>query len=474
MYRRIGKKSMMKETLELQKKAFIRHGPPTYDQRVDSLKRCIALIETHDDKIIEALNQDYKNRSHQEIRTSEIDQSIRNFNFTLKNLKKWMKPSKRSSSFGTDLMGAKTIMKPMPLGSVGVIAPWNFPIGMVFYPVASILAAGNRVMAKPSEFTPNTSEVIKEAVEKYFDKSEFAVFLGGPEVGAEFTALPLDHLLYTGSNNVAKKVLANTANNLVPTTLELGGKSPTIIAKDANLNLAAKRIMFVKTLNAGQICLSPDYIFLKKGLEEEFVKELKEIFKTFYPEGNENDYTSMVNNHHFNRMKSYIDDAKSKGAEVINLGAFDSEPKDTMTTKVLLNVDDSMEVMKNEIFGPLLPIMLYEDLSEVVDYINAHDHPLGLYFFGNRKSEQDYIINNTRSGGVTINDAMFHLMQSNLPFGGVGQSGYGYYFGYEGFLNFSNLRGIYYQTKSDAVLSVMRPPRGKAFGIFSKIMKKLS
>ena len=474
MYRRIGKKSMMKEILELQKKAFIRHGPPTYDQRVDSLKRCIALIETHDDKIIEALNQDYKNRSHQEIRTSEIDQSIRNFNFTLKNLKKWMKPSKRSSSFGTDLMGAKTIMKPMPLGSVGVIAPWNFPIGMVFYPVASILAAGNRVMAKPSEFTPNTSEVIKEAVEKYFDKSEFAVFLGGPEVGAEFTALPLDHLLYTGSNNVAKKVLANTANNLVPTTLELGGKSPTIIAKDANLNLAAKRIMFVKTLNAGQICLSPDYIFLKKGLEEEFVKELKEIFKTFYPEGNENDYTSMVNNHHFNRMKSYIDDAKSKGAEVINLGAFDSEPKDTMTTKVLLNVDDSMEVMKNEIFGPLLPIMLYEDLSEVVDYINAHDHPLGLYFFGNRKSEQDYIINNTRSGGVTINDAMFHLMQSNLPFGGVGQSGYGYYFGYEGFLNFSNLRGIYYQTKSDAVLSVMRPPRGKAFGIFSKIMKKLS
>ena len=474
MYRRIGKKSMMKETLELQKKAFIRHGPPTYDQRVDSLKRCIALIETHDDKIIEALNQDYKNRSHQEIRTSEIDQSIRNFNFTLKNLKKWMKPSKRSSSFGTDLMGAKTIMKPMPLGSVGVIAPWNFPIGMVFYPVASILAAGNRVMAKPSEFTPNTSEVIKEGVEKYFDKSEFAVFLGGPEVGAEFTALPLDHLLYTGSNNVAKKVLANTANNLVPTTLELGGKSPTIIAKDANLNLAAKRIMFVKTLNAGQICLSPDYIFLKKGLEEEFVKELKEIFKTFYPEGNENDYTSMVNNHHFNRMKSYIDDAKSKGAEVINLGAFDSEPKDTMTTKVLLNVDDSMEVMKNEIFGPLLPIMLYEDLSEVVDYINAHDHPLGLYFFGNRKSEQDYIINNTRSGGVTINDAMFHLMQSNLPFGGVGQSGYGYYFGYEGFLNFSNLRGIYYQTKSDAVLSVMRPPRGKAFGIFSKIMKKLS
>ena len=177
MYRGHGEKIMMRETLELQKKAFIKDGPPTYNQRVDSLKRCMALIETHDDKIIEALNQDYKNRSHHEIRTSEIDQSIRNFAFTLKNLKKWMKPSKRTPSFGTGLMGAKTIMKPMPLGSVGVIAPWNFPIGMVFYPAASILAAGNKIMATPSEFTPHTSQVMKEAVEKYFDKSEFAVFL---------------------------------------------------------------------------------------------------------------------------------------------------------------------------------------------------------------------------------------------------------------------------------------------------------
>ena len=222
--------------------------------------------------------------------------------------------------------------------------------------------------------------------------------------------------------------------------------------------------MFVKTLNAGQICLSPDYVFLKRGFEDKFINELKNVFADFYPDGNEDDYTSMVNDHHFNRMRSYIEDAKLKGAEVISLGDFDSEPKDTMTTKVLMNVDDSMQVMQDEIFGPLLPIMLYDELSEVVEYINAHDHPLGLYFFGNKKSEQDFVINNTRSGGVTINDTMFHLMQSHLPFGGVGPSGYGYYFGYEGFLNFSNLRGIYYQTKSDAVLSVMRPPRGKAFG----------
>ena len=215
----------MRETLDLQKKAFITNGQPSYNQRVDSLKRCIALLETHDEKIVEALNEDYKNRSETEIMTSEIVQSVRNLNFTIKNLKKWMKPSRRASSFMADMLGSKAVLQPSPLGTVGIIAPWNFPIGMIFYPAASVLAAGNRIMAKPSEFTPNTANLIKEAVGKYFDESEFAVFLGGPEVGSEFTALPLDHLLYTGSGNIAKKVVANAAKNLVPTTLELGGKS---------------------------------------------------------------------------------------------------------------------------------------------------------------------------------------------------------------------------------------------------------
>ena len=345
---------------------------------------------------------------------------------------------------------------------------------MVFYPTASVLAAGNRIMVKPSEFTPNTASLIKEAVGKYFDESEFAVFLGGPEVGAEFTALPLDHLLYTGSGAVARKVVANAATNLVPTTLELGGKSPTIISADADLKLAAKRIMFVKTLNAGQICLSPDYIMIKKGLEEKLVSELQQVFKSFYPESNTKDYTSMVNDHHHQRMHEYLQDAKEKGAKIHNLGEFDSNENNIMTTKVLLNVNDNMRVMQEEIFGPLLPVMVYEELSEVVDYINKHDHPLGLYFFGNNKSEQNFIINNTRSGGVTINDAMFHLMQSRLPFGGVGPSGYGHYHGHEGFLNFSNLRAIYYQTNSDSLFGALRPPRSKPFEMLSKVMKKLS
>lgn len=464
----------MRDILEIQKKAFIENGQPTYNQRLDSLKRCIALLETHDEQIIETLNEDFKNRSHHEIMTSEVIQSIRNLNFTIKNLKKWMKPMRRTPSFMAGMLGSKAYVEPSPLGSVGIIAPWNFPVGMVFYPAASVFASGNRIMAKPSEFTPQTAQLIKDAVAKYFDESEFAVVLGGPEVGAEFTRLPFDHLLYTGSGRVAKKVLANTAENLVPTTLELGGKSPTIIGKDADLALAAKRIMFVKTMNAGQICLSPDYVFLPKGKEEAFLAEVSKAFDEFYPEDNKSEYTSMVNETHFERMQAYLTDASEKGAKIHSLGNFDSVEQNTMTTKILMGVHDGMQVMQDEIFGPLLPVMLYDDIAEVINYVNAHDHPLGLYYFGKSKSEQQNVIKNTRSGGVTVNDAMFHIMQSELPFGGVGASGYGYYHGREGFMNFSNMRSVYYQTNNDSAFAMLRPPKNKSLGKLQNILKKLS
>ena len=464
----------MRHILEIQKKAFLENGQPTYNQRLDSLKRCIALLETHDEQIVETLNEDFKNRSHQEIMTSEVIQSIRNLNFTIKNLKKWMKPMRRTPSFMAGMLGSKAYLEPSPLGSVGIIAPWNFPVGMVFYPAASVLASGNRIMAKPSEFTPQTAQLIKDAVAKYFDESEFAVVLGGPEVGAEFTKLPFDHLLYTGSGRIAKKVLASAAENLVPTTLELGGKSPTIIGKDADMKLAAKRIMFVKTMNAGQICLSPDYVFLPKGEEEAFLTEVSKAFGEFYPDDNKNAYTSMVNETHYERMQNYISDAIEKGAKVHSLGNFDSAEKNTITTKILMDVNDGMKVMQDEIFGPLLPVMLYDDISEVINYVNAHDHPLGLYYFGKSQSEQQNVIKNTRSGGVTINDAMFHIMQSELPFGGVGASGYGCYHGREGFMNFSNMRSVYYQTNNDSAFAMLRPPKNKSLGKLQNILKKLS
>ena len=464
----------MRDILELQKKKFLSEGVPSYAVRIDRLNRCISLLREYEDKLVKAIKLDFKTRSSDEIKISEIDQSIRNITFTIKNLRKWMKPIRRRASFGAGFLGAKSIMQPSPLGTVGIIAPWNFPVGMIFYPAASIFASGNLIMAKPSEITAHTADLMKEAVAKYFDVTEFAICLGGARVGESFSKLHLDHLLYVGSNKIAKKVLLNSSKNLVPTTLELGGKSPTIISDDANLHLAAKRILFAKTLNAGQICLAPDYVFVKRGFENSLVNELKTVFHNFYPEKGQHDYTSMVNVDHFIRINACIEDAVSKGANVINLGKFDAKDQNLITTKVLLNVTSEMEVMKKEIFGPILPILSYENLEEVVNYINTHDRPLGLYFFGHRKKDHQYIIKNTRSGGVTFNDALFHLLQSRLPFGGVGESGYGCYHGFEGFLNFSNLKSIYYQTSHDIFLSLVRPPRGKYFKLVSRIMNKLS
>ena len=384
-----------------------------------------------------------------------------------------MQPQRRFSSLGTDLLGAKSFLQPSPLGTVGIIAPWNFPVGLIFYPLASIFAAGNRAMVKPSEITPATANIIKEGVEKYFDISELAVITGGPSVGERFSALKLDHLLFIGSNRVAKKVAAQAANNLVPTTLELGGKSPTIIGTNANMTLAAERILFSKTLNAGQICLSPDYIFVKKDQERNLISELQKAYSKFFPEPNSHNQTSMVNKLHLERMNSYLLDATKKGAKVNSLGKNDDLNKNMISTKVVTEVNDGMDVMKHEIFGPILPIMTYENISDVVDYINKNDNPLGLYYFGRSQSEQNFVIKKTRSGGVTVNDTMFHILQSRLPFGGVGQSGHGCFHGYEGFLNFSHLKSIYHQTSIDFILAMIRPPRGKGFSLLSKIMKKL-
>ena len=463
----------MENILEVQKKAFLKEGPPSLEKRTDLLKRCVALIETHQDKIIKALNQDFQNRSVDEIKISEIDQTVRNILFTIKKLNKWMQPQRRFSSLGTDLLGAKSFLQPSPLGTVGIIAPWNFPVGLIFYPLASIFAAGNRAMVKPSEITPATANIIKEGVEKYFDISELAVITGGPSVGEQFSGLKLDHLLFIGSNRVAKKVAAQAAKNLVPTTLELGGKSPTIIGTNANMALAAERILFSKTLNAGQICLSPDYIFVKKDEKRNLISELQKAYSKFFPEPNSHNQTSMVNKQHLSKMNRYLFDDTKKGATVESLGKNDDLDRNMISTKIVTEVNDGMDVMKHEIFGPVLPIMTYDSISDVVDYINKNDNPLGLYYFGRSQSEQNFVINNTRSGGVTVNDTMFHILQSRLPFGGVGQSGHGCFHGYEGFLNFSHLKSIYHQTSIDFILAMIRPPRGKTFSLLSKIMKKL-
>ncbi|MDP3460852.1 MAG: coniferyl aldehyde dehydrogenase, partial [Hyphomonas sp.] len=347
-------------------------------------------------------------------------------------------------------------------------SPWNFPVNLTFTPLAGVFAAGNRCMIKPSEFTEATSELMKELIAKYYTAEECVVVTGGPDVGAEFTKLPFDHILFTGATSVAHHVMRAAADNLVPLTLELGGKSPVILGRSADLQKAASRIMAGKTLNAGQICLAPDYAFVPKDKTQEFVGAATRAIETMYPTGlkDNDDYTSVVNQRHFDRIQGYIEDARSKGAEVITLNPksenFAQQPHHKIPPTLIIDPTDDMKVMQDEIFGPILPIKSYNDARDAVAYINAHPRPLGLYYFGEDASEKDFVLNNTTSGGVTVNDVIFHVAQEDLPFGGVGPSGMGSYHGRDGFLEFSHKKAVYTQTNNE-ILAMMRPPYGDKF-----------
>jgi coniferyl-aldehyde dehydrogenase len=351
---------------------------------------------------------------------------------------------------------------------IGVISPWNFPVNLTFAPLAGILAAGNRAMIKPSEFTEQTSELLAELFSQYYSEEEVAVVTGGPDIGAAFTKLPFDHLVFTGATSIAHHVMRAAAENLVPVTLELGGKSPTIIGKSADVEKAALRIMLGKTLNAGQICLAPDYVFLPEGKTADFVAAASSAIETMYPGGlkDNDDYTSVVNKRHFDRLQSCLDDARSKGGDVIEFNPqnedFSQQSHHKMAPCVVTDTSDDMKVMQDEIFGPILPIRTYNDIKEVVAYINSHPRPLGLYFFGPDAAERDYVLNNTTSGGVTVNDVFFHVAQEDLPFGGIGASGMGAYHGKDGFDEFSHKKAVYTQTSAD-LLGVIRPPYGEKF-----------
>ena len=358
-----------------------------------------------------------------------------------------------------------------------MISPWNFPVNLAFVPLVSIFAAGNQVMHKPSEHTPLTSALLKDLCDKAYDEVEFATFLGGPEVGAAFTKLNFDHLLYTGGGSVAKHVMNAASENLVPLTLELGGKSPVVLGKSADLKTSAKRIMFGKTLNAGQICLAPDYVVVHKDQKNDFIKETKDAVSEYFPKIKDNDdYTSIINESHYNRLKDMIDDAKEKGATVEEINPanedFSQQEFYKIPPTIVSNTTDDMKIMQEEIFGPLLPVVEYDEIDEATQLINSKDRPLGLYYFGNDKTEEDNLLNKTSSGGVTVNNVISHLQQNDLSFGGVGPSGMGRYKSFEGFKNFSNPRAYYKDVsfKLDKFFDAVRPPYK---GDIEKVLKQL-
>jgi len=456
----------MHVVLEKQRAANLKNGPPTYEKRMERLDKIIGLMVDHNDEICEAISKDFGHRSNIQSMLGDVADAISAAKYAKKHLKQWMKASKRGSAAPFGLMGAKTEVRYQPKGVVGIISPWNFPVGLTFNPLAQILAAGNSAIIKPSEFSPATSELMGRMIRTVFEEEEVALVEGGPDVGEAFSKLAFDHLIFTGATGVARHVMRAASENLVPLTLELGGKSPVVIGKGADMELAANRIMFGKTLNAGQICLAPDYVMVAEGETENFVKAATKSVTTMYATMKDNpDYTSIVNQRHYDRLTGYIEDAKAKGAEVIEINPanedFSQQPHHKIPPTLVIDPTDDMKIMQDEIFGPLLPIKTMKSTATSIDYINANDRPLGLYYFGDDNDEREEVLRMTTSGGVTINDVVFHVSQHDAPFGGIGPAGMGSYHGEEGFREFSHARTVYKQIGKPLgkdLLAMIRPP----------------
>jgi coniferyl-aldehyde dehydrogenase len=464
----------MRDVLERQRADYLREGEVAGTTRVDRIDRAIALLVDHRDRLVDAMMADFGHRSRHQSLFTDIAASIGPLKHAKKHLAEWMKPEKRRVDFPLNLLGARARIEYQPLGVVGVISPWNFPVNLTFTPLAGILAAGNRCMIKPSEYTSATSEAMAELIGSAFDELEIAVVLGGPQTGADFAGLPFDHLLFTGATSVARHVMRAASENLVPVTLELGGKSPVIVSRSANLQKTTDAIMAGKMMNAGQICLAPDYVLVPKENVGEFVASTQRSVAKMFPSLLDNDdYTSIVNERHYQRLNGYLDDAREKGAEVVEINPanedFRQQPHHKIPPTLILGADESMQVMQDEIFGPLLPVKAYDQVTDAVEYVNGHPRPLGLYYFGADEREQQRVLTRTTSGGVTVNDVIMHVAQEDLPFGGVGPSGMGAYHGRDGFRTFSHAKSIFTQSKFDvAALAGLRPPYG------DKLMKLLN
>jgi len=456
--------------LDRQKAAHLRDGAPSLAKRLEWLDRCIALLVDHETALVEALNEDFGARSKDASRLTDIAGSIGPLKYAKANVAKWMKPEKRKVTPALlGLFGAKAEVRYQPKGVVGVISPWNFPVNLTFAPLAEILAAGNRAMIKPSEFTPVTGDLMKTLFARYFTEEEIAVCTGGPEVGAAFAGLPFDHLLFTGGTAIGRRVMMAAAANLVPVTLELGGKSPVVVGRSADMTLAATRIMAGKTLNAGQICLAPDYVMVPEEGRDAFVKEATAAATAMFPTIKDNpDYTAIIAQRHYDRIAGHVEDARAKGATIVEINPanedFSQQEHRRIPPTLILDPTDDMTVMQEEIFGPVLPVKTYKNVSETVSYINAKDRPLGLYYFGQDEAETEMVVTGTTAGGVTVNDVIFHVAQEDLPFGGIGPAGMGSYHGHDGFKEFSHGKAIYRQIKSDpAPMKQTRAPYTDAF-----------
>jgi len=440
--------------LDRQRAANLASDPLDAEQRRELIGRAIGLLVDHERDIIEAVSADFGHRSSDFSRVSEVLSPLMTLKQTKAQLAEWMKAEPRPTDRG------EAWVEYQPLGVVGIVSPWNFPVNLAFSGLAGALAAGNRVMLKPSEFTPHTSDLIARVIASVYAEEEVAVITGGPEVGHAFCGQPFDHLLFTGATSIGRHVMRAAAEHLVPVTLELGGKSPTILSRSADLKSSLLKILSGKLHNAGQICVAPDYLFVPEELIGSVIETARALVARLFPTLRDNpDYTSVINARHFQRLQGYLAEARDAGIELVELNPagedFTGQAHHKLAPTLLIDPADDLLVMQDEIFGPLLPIKPYRDIDEVIAYINARPRPLALYYFGSDADEEARVLRRTCSGGVCLNDVVRQVGVESLPFGGVGASGMGVYHGRDGFRTFSHAKSVLRAADGP---DLMRPP----------------
>jgi len=431
----------------MQRQAFAKEPYPSIETRRARLDALIRLVEANEDRIIKAVNDDFSCRSRHETLVAEVIVSASAAKMAKAHLAKWMRP--RAVATPLHMKPGRSRIEPQPLGVIGIISPWNYPVQLALSPAAAALAAGNRVMLKPSELTPRTSELLRDIVRGEFDENVFAVLTGGVDVGQAFASTPFDHLLYTGSTSVGQKVYMAAAKNLTPVTLELGGKSPAIIDESADVAAAALSIAHGKSFNAGQTCVAPDYVLTPRSKLDATVDAIAASVRRLYPEIDATaDYTAIISPRHFARLKAMVAEAKDAGARVVEVGSANAlDPQRKLPFTIVVDPPEGLALMKEEIFGPVLPVLGVSGRDDAITRVNAGDRPLALYWFGTDEAARDAALRRTISGGVTVNDTLWHVAQENLPFGGVGKSGIGGYHGEKGFETFSHMKPVFYQSK---------------------------
>ncbi len=451
----------MRRLFAEQQAAFRTAPMPDAGRRREHLKRLKEALIANRERLAAAAAADFGSRASGDT-LLEILATVHHANYCRKRVRRWMKPSRRKAGL---LMASTTArVYYQPLGVVGIIVPWNYPIALSLGPLVFALAAGNRVMIKMSEATPRTAELVRHMLAEVFDERHVAVVEGEAEVAQEFTRLPFDHLLFTGGTEIGRRVMREAAANLTPVTLELGGKSPTLISDDVALDMAAERIAFGKMANAGQTCVAPDYVLCPRARVDDFVDALAASVTRMYPGMLRNrDYTSVINARHHERLRAYLADARAKGGQVreINPGGHDTEAGSRkLPLYVVTHVSTDMRLMQEEIFGPILPIVPYDHLQEAIDFINSRPRPLALNIFDRNTARREQVLAQTHSGGVCINDAVSHFIAEELPFGGIGESGIGHYHGHEGFLTFSHQKAVFSRPRLNTA-RVLYPPYGR-------------